>query len=75
MRVYKQVRIPFPIDNYIDEVVCDVVPMYPTHVILGRPWQFDKYVTFDCRPNKYTLLHNGQRMVLTPLIPAQVYEN
>ena len=36
--VYKQVRVPFSIGNYIDEVMCDVVPMHATHVILGRPW-------------------------------------
>lgn len=62
VRVYKQVRLPFSIGNHIDEVVCDVVPMHATHVILGRPWQFDKHVTFDGRSNKYTLLHNGTRM-------------
>ena len=45
------------------------------HVILGRPWQFDKHVTFDGRSNKYSLLHNGKRMVLTPLTPSQVYED
>ena len=49
--------------------------MHATHVILGRPWQFDKHVTFDGRSNKYTLLHNGKRMVLTPLTRSQVYED
>jgi len=28
--------------SYKDEVLCDVVPMEVTHVLLGRPWQFDK---------------------------------
>ncbi|XP_027090356.2 uncharacterized protein [Coffea arabica] len=75
VRVYKQVRLPFSIGKYCDEVICNVVPMHATHVILGRPWQFDKHVTFDGRSNKYTLLHNGKRMVLTPLTPSQVYED
>nr|XP_027090404.1 uncharacterized protein LOC113711436 [Coffea arabica] len=75
VRVYKQVRVPFSIGKYIDEVVCDVAPMHATHVILGRPWQFDKHVTFDDKANKYILLHNGKRMVLTPLTPTQVYED
>ena len=26
VRVYKRVRVPFSIGNYIDEVICDVVP-------------------------------------------------
>ncbi|XP_071902667.1 uncharacterized protein [Coffea arabica] len=75
VRVFKQVRVPFSIGPYTDEIVCDVVPMHATHVILGRPWQFDKHVTFDRRANKYTLLHDGKRKVLTPLTPAQVYED
>ncbi|XP_071923190.1 uncharacterized protein [Coffea arabica] len=75
VRVFKQVRIPFSIGTYTDEIVCDVVPMHATHIILGRPWQFDKHVTFDGRANKYTLLHDGKRKVLTPLTPAQVYED
>ncbi|XP_027158252.1 uncharacterized protein LOC113759872 [Coffea eugenioides] len=75
VRVFKQVRVPFSIGTYTDEIVCDVVPMHATHVILGRPWQFDKHVTFDGRANKYTLLHDGKRKVLTPLTPAQVYED
>nr|XP_027062822.1 uncharacterized protein LOC113689218 [Coffea arabica] len=75
VRVFKQVRVPFFIGTYTDEVVCDVVPMHATHVILGRPWQFDKHIKFDGRANKYTLLHDGKRKVLTPLTPAQVYED
>ncbi|XP_027183850.1 uncharacterized protein LOC113782139 [Coffea eugenioides] len=39
------------------------------------PWQFDKHVTFDGRSNKYTLLHNGKMMALTPLTPSQMYED
>nr|XP_027074619.1 uncharacterized protein LOC113698868 [Coffea arabica] len=75
VRVFKQVRVFFSIGAYTDEVVCDIVPMHATHVILGRPWQFDKHVTFDGRANKYTLLHDGKRKFITPLTPAQVYEN
>ncbi|XP_071933765.1 uncharacterized protein [Coffea arabica] len=75
VRVFKQVRLPFSIGTYTDDILCDVVPMHATHIILGRPWQFDKHVTFDGRANKYTLLHDGKRKVLTPLTPAQVYED
>nr|XP_027082279.1 uncharacterized protein LOC113704591 [Coffea arabica] len=49
--------------------------MHATHVILERPWQFDKDVTFNGRANTYALLHEGKRKVLTPLTPAQVYED
>jgi len=40
----KQVLIAFSIGKYKDEVVCDVVPMETTHILLGRPWQYDKKI-------------------------------
>ncbi|XP_027177997.1 uncharacterized protein LOC113777156 [Coffea eugenioides] len=75
VRVYKQVHLPVSIGQYCDEVMCDIVPMHATHVLLGRPCQFDKHATFDGWSNKYTLLHNDKRMVLIPLTPSQVYED
>jgi hypothetical protein len=45
--VTKQVHIPCSIKNYHDEVFCDVAPMSTIHLLLGRPWQFDKDVTYN----------------------------
>jgi len=42
VRVNRQVMISFSVGKYKDEVLCDVVPMHVTHLLLGRPWQFDK---------------------------------
>ncbi|XP_071924844.1 uncharacterized protein [Coffea arabica] len=42
VRVTKQVQVPFRIGKYEDVVLCDVVPMQACHILLGRPWQFDK---------------------------------
>ncbi|KAF7823723.1 putative gag-pol polyprotein [Senna tora] len=42
-KVTKQVLISFSIGNYHTEVLCDVVPMLAGHLLLGRPWQFDKF--------------------------------
>ncbi|KAL4334521.1 hypothetical protein GQ457_07G006360 [Hibiscus cannabinus] len=47
LRVTKQVLVPFAIRKYKDEVLCDVVPMDANHLLLGRPWQFDKNTTHD----------------------------
>uniref|UniRef100_A0A2N9GLY6 Retrotransposon gag domain-containing protein n=1 Tax=Fagus sylvatica TaxID=28930 RepID=A0A2N9GLY6_FAGSY len=43
----KQVLISFSIGKYKDEVLCDVAPMHAGHILLGRPWQFDRKVTHD----------------------------
>jgi len=42
LTVDKQVKVEFSVGNYKDNVLCDVVPMEACHILLGRPWQFDK---------------------------------
>jgi hypothetical protein len=42
VKVTKQVVVPFSIGKYVDEVLCDVVPMQASHILLGRPWQYDR---------------------------------
>jgi hypothetical protein len=41
-KVTKLARLNFAIGSYHDVVECDVVPMQACHILLGRPWQFDK---------------------------------
>jgi hypothetical protein len=38
VRVDRQVLVTFSIGKYLDEVLCDVVPMHAGHILLGRPW-------------------------------------
>ena len=73
--VMHQVSVSFQIGQYEDEVLCDVVPMEATHILLGRPWQFDRRVTHDCYTNKYTIPYRGKSIVLVPLSPSQVLED
>ncbi|RDX85736.1 hypothetical protein CR513_33032, partial [Mucuna pruriens] len=42
VKVDKQVSISFSIEKYKDEVLCDLFPMEVGHILLGRPWQFDR---------------------------------
>jgi len=42
LTVDKQVKVELSVRNYKDKVLCDVVPMEACHILLGRPWQFDK---------------------------------
>ncbi|XP_057812070.1 uncharacterized protein LOC131026252 [Salvia miltiorrhiza] len=50
IRVTKQVKVPFRIGTYEDAVVCDVIPMQASHILLGRPWQFDRREFDDVFP-------------------------
>ena len=71
----KQVLVSFSIGKYEDEVLCDVVPMQAVHLLLGRPWQFDRKVKHDGFTNKYSFVHNQRIVTLIPLTPSQVYED
>lgn len=67
--------VSFRIGRYEDEVLCDVVPMQAGHLLLGRPWQFDRRVKHDGFTNKYSLVPNQRTVTLVPLTPKQVYED
>ena len=55
--------------NYKDEIWCDIVPMDACHVLLGRPWLFDRHVMHDGRLNTYTFTKDHKKITLTPLKP------
>ena len=47
--VSDQREFDFQIGPYKDKILCDVMPMDVCHILLGRPWKFDKKVTHDGR--------------------------
>ena len=52
--------------SYKDEIWCDK-PMDACHVLLGRPWLFDRSVMHDGRLNTYTFAKDHKKITLTPL--------
>ncbi|XP_035834279.1 uncharacterized protein LOC110883263 [Helianthus annuus] len=56
--------------SYVDKLWCDVIPMDACHVLLGRPWLFDRRVMHDGYRNTYSFTHNDRRIVLTPMSPT-----
>jgi hypothetical protein len=75
VKVDRQVLVTFSIGKYLDEVLCDVVPMHVGHILLGRPWQYDRRVTHDGFKNMYSFVKGGKTIKLAPLTPSQVYED
>nr|KYP37472.1 hypothetical protein KK1_041329 [Cajanus cajan] len=70
--VDQQVKVKLSIGNYEDEVLCDVVPMEACHILLGRPWQFDKKTMHNGLTNEITFTHKENKFVLHPLSPQQL---
>ncbi|XP_073262489.1 uncharacterized protein [Populus alba] len=75
LKVTKQVVVPFSIGKYVDEVLCDVVPMQASHILLGRPWQYNRKAIRDGVKNRYTIVKDGKAITLVPLTPKQVYDD
>ena len=67
--------VTFQVGKYEDQVLCDVAPMDVGHILLGRPWQFDRHIMHIGYTNKYSLVHGGRSITLVPLTPQQVHED
>ena len=71
----KQVILSFSIGKYHDEVLCDVVPMYSSHILLGGPCQFDRRGNHDSFKNRFSFMKDKKLITLVSLTPKQVYED
>jgi hypothetical protein len=72
VNVTKQCLVEIKIGGYKDEILCDVIPMDVCHLLLGRPWQYDRNVIHDGRKNTYTLEKNGRTHMLLPIKDKEV---
>jgi hypothetical protein len=72
--VSKRCLVNFSIGTkYKDKTWCDVVAMDACHLLLGRPWQYDRNVHHDGRKNTYSLLVDNVKITLLPN-PGDVYK-
>jgi hypothetical protein len=74
VKVTKQVVVPFSIGKYVDEVLCDVVPMQASHILLGRPWHYDRKAIHDGLKIGIPL-YKMVKPSLLYLTPKQVYDD
>ena len=72
IKIAQRVKIPFKIGEYIDIVECDVAPMTVCHMLLGRPWQYDRSSLHCGRTNQYTIKWKGKELILKPMTPQQI---
>jgi hypothetical protein len=72
VNVTKQCLVDIKIGGYNDRILCDVIPMDVCHLLLGRPWQYDRNVIHDERKNTYTLERSGRTHMLCPIEDKEV---
>lgn len=51
-------------DKYKDEVWWDESPMDVGHVLLGRPWVYERDVTYRGKATTYSLMKDGSEITL-----------
>ncbi|KAK1666378.1 hypothetical protein QYE76_054537 [Lolium multiflorum] len=72
VKIQHTVTVNFKIGPYEDTIECDVVPMTVCHMLLGRPWQFDKKAIHDGHTNAYTFKVKDKNFKLRPMTPSQI---
>ena len=67
--VSRQCLVSMTLGTYVDDILCDVLEMDACHLLLGRPWKYDRKTTHNGYTNTYTLRNNGKKKELLPLPP------
>ncbi|KAL6313353.1 hypothetical protein AAG906_001063 [Vitis piasezkii] len=53
--------------DFEESVWCEVLPIKVSHILLGRPWLFNRKVQHDGYENTYVLMHNGRKKIFRPM--------
>ena len=69
--VTRRALVTFSIgDAYHDKIYCDIAPMDACHLLLGRPWEFDRRIIHDGFLNTYTFTFNNRTFTLKLSLPS-----
>ncbi|CAL5428331.1 unnamed protein product [Camellia sinensis] len=64
--------VSFSYGFYNDSIWCDVIPMNVTHILLGRPWLYDRDVQHSGKENTYAFSFKNKEIVLKPMTTAEM---
>lgn len=57
IRITQRAIVSFSIgQHYKDRMYCDIAPIDFCHLLLGRPWEFDRKIIHDGAKNTYSFL-------------------
>lgn len=66
IKVSQQVSLSFSIGHYKDSTICDVIPMDACHILLGRPWKFDRDAVHRGKANTYSFVFGDRTITFLP---------
>ncbi|XP_076910828.1 uncharacterized protein LOC143568597 [Bidens hawaiensis] len=58
--------------TYKDDIWCDVIAIDACHLLLGRPWEFDRSIEHNGRSNTYSFMFGGVKLTLVPSKPKEL---
>lgn len=66
--VNEQTWVEFSIGGYKDKSLCDVLPIDACHLLLGRPWQYDREAMYDEKEKIVTFKKDGRTFKIQSLL-------
>jgi hypothetical protein len=72
LKITHKVCVPFTVDDYVDKVECDVLPLEVCGLLLGHPWKYDRNAIHAGRANTYSFMHDGKQRTLKPMRGDQI---
>uniref|UniRef100_A0A0D3AQN9 CCHC-type domain-containing protein n=1 Tax=Brassica oleracea var. oleracea TaxID=109376 RepID=A0A0D3AQN9_BRAOL len=65
IRITERAIVPFSVGlHYKDRMYFDIASIDFCHLLLGRPWEFDRKIIHDGANNTYSFLWNAQNIIL-----------
>lgn len=55
-------------------MICDILPMDVCHILLGRPWQYDRKVVHEGKTNCYKFVKDGIKHMVVPIKEEETIE-
>lgn len=67
LRITQRTIVSFSIGPYYkDRMYCDIAPMDISHLLLGRPWEYDKKIIHYGADNTYQFTWDSHKILLIP---------
>ena len=70
--VHVEKRVMFLFYFWKNMMMRFVVPMATSHIILGKPWMFDRFVVYNGFYNTYSFKKDGRMIKLHPMSPVEI---
>jgi len=69
LRFIQQCHLPFNINPFTDEVLCDIAPLDVLDVLLGQPYLWKRHVVYESKPRVVIITLRNKMYRITEIAP------